>query len=135
MLEDDVPQDQIKTYQGMRKLLYAVDEQGRYTEVNSQGWEVEEFVNAMAVEELNALASEALSNYKTGHSSPLEYFMYHHRLDLPQLAQAVGLFRWRVKRHMRPQVWAKLNNKLLQRYADVFGMSIEEFASIKDARE
>lgn len=124
MQENEVPQDDIQTYSGLKKLLYATDEEGNYTSVTSSGWEVEELINSMAVNELQQLSEAALQRVRSGESSPLEYYMYKHRLDLPQLAQAAGLFRWRVRRHMRPEIWHKLNDRLLARYADVFGLDI-----------
>lgn len=131
MQEHEVPQDNSQTYGGLRKLLYAVDEDGQYTGMPSNGWEVEELVNSMAVQELNELRDQALANFHAGISSPLEYFMYLYRLDLPQLAQATGLFQWRVKRHMRPAIWSKLSDKILTRYSDVFNLSIEQLKSPK----
>ena len=41
MKKDDVPQDNSKSYQGQKKLLYAVDENGHYQGVASTGWDVE----------------------------------------------------------------------------------------------
>lgn len=124
MQEQDVPQDNISTYSGLRKLLYALDEQGNYTSVPSNGWEVEQLVNGMAVEELEELASEALERFKQSKASPLEYYMYRCRLDLPQLAQATGFFQWRIRRHMRADIWPRLNDKILARYSDVLGLDI-----------
>jgi hypothetical protein len=47
-------------------------------------------------------------------------------MDLPILASYVGIWKWRVKRHFRPAVFNNLNNKTLQKYADVFEVTIEE---------
>lgn len=124
MQEKEVPQDNISTYSGLRKLLYAVDEQGNYTSVPSNGWEVEELVNGMAVDDLAELADEALARFKAGTASPLEYYMYRCRLDLPQLSQATGFFQWRIRRHMRAKIWPRLNDKILARYSDVLGLDI-----------
>jgi hypothetical protein len=46
--------------------------------------------------------------------------MYMRRMDLITLAQAMGLFRWQVKRHLKPEVFRKLDAALLQQYADLF---------------
>ena len=40
----EVPQDEIKTMQGVKKALYAVDDQGNYTRAATRGWEAEEIV-------------------------------------------------------------------------------------------
>ena len=35
----EVPQDEIKTLQGVKKALYAVDDRGHYTRATTSGWE------------------------------------------------------------------------------------------------
>jgi hypothetical protein len=50
-----------------------------------------------------------------------KYFM-----DLPALAAGMGLAKWRVKRHFKPKVFNKLNNEMLQRYADFFNLDATE---------
>ena len=49
MDRQDVPQDAVATYGGLRKLLYAVDEDGHYGGVTSSGWEAESFATELAV--------------------------------------------------------------------------------------
>ena len=44
-----VPQDASATYGGQRRLVYAVDEVGRYEGVQSSGWEAESFCTELAV--------------------------------------------------------------------------------------
>lgn len=124
MQVDEVPQDNSSTYKGEKKLLYAVSADGRYDAVTSTGWEVEEFVTSMAVAELEQLAEDARQRVLAGESSPIEYYMYAKRLDEPALALATGLFRWRVRRHMKPAVFARLGDKLLLRYCDAFGIDL-----------
>ena len=48
------------------------------------------------------------------------------KMDLNILSSYVGFWKWRVKRHFKPSVFAKLNDKILKKYADTFGVSIEE---------
>ena len=51
MKKEDVPQDHAKAFQGRKKALYALDENGRYAIVPSSGWEAEEIVLDQAIEE------------------------------------------------------------------------------------
>ena len=69
---------------------------------------------------------EALEAVKRGEKAPLFYLMYRNRFDLVSLAQATGFWQWQIKRHFKPSVFAKLSDKLLARYAEVFGVSMEE---------
>ena len=125
MRENEVPQDDSAIYNGQKRAIYATDKSGGYSVVASSGWEAEEEATRQAVEELERLAQEAYEGCEAGEVSPLMFHMYDKRLDLLSLSQATGLFQWRIKRHFRPDVFAKLSEKLLLRYADVMGLSLE----------
>ncbi|MDR0715964.1 MAG: hypothetical protein LBF50_00925 [Azoarcus sp.] len=119
---DEVPQDGNATHEGQRRAVYARDAGGRLGLVLSRGWQVEETVTRQAVEAFDELAAAALARVRAGQSSPLEYHMYRARMDLPLLAQATGLWRWRVRRHLRPAIFARLGPGLRARYAEALGM-------------
>jgi hypothetical protein len=132
MNRDEVPQDGAKAYMGMKKALYAVDADGRYRVVGSSGWEAEEIVLEQAIEEFEALSKAALERGRAGVTSPLEFHMYRRRMDVVLLAQSTGFFRWSVKRHLRPAVFASLSAAKKQRYADALGLSIAELERLPD---
>jgi hypothetical protein len=120
-----VPQDHISTYAENKKAIYATDDEGRYGVVASSGWHVEEEATKQALNELQRQSDEAYNEVKAGRMSPLYYHMYAQRMDLIVLAQSVGMFRWRVKRHFTPSVFAKLSDRLLARYSDALGVSAD----------
>jgi hypothetical protein len=126
MKTDEVPQDPSQTHAGIRKLLYAVNERGEYAGVHSEGWEVENYVTLAAVDELKRQADEALARARAGQASTLEYHMYRRRMDVATLAATTGVWTWRVKRHLTPNGFARLSDKLLQRYASAMGVSADE---------
>lgn len=130
MREDEVPQDHVKHFGGARKAMYAVDRAGRYETVASTGWEVEATVTGDAVAEFRRLAEEARARVLRGEASPLEFHMHDRRMDLPTLAQTTGLWRWRIRRHLRPAVFARLPERLLLRYADALGISLEQLKAV-----
>jgi hypothetical protein len=121
----EIPQDDIRTLQGVRKALYALDDQGRYTKAATSGWEVEEVVLNQVIAEFEEKAKEAALRVKYNEASPIEYFMYKKWMDPLTLAQAMGLYRWQVRRHFKPIVFEKLGNPLLTEYARIFGISVE----------
>ena len=133
MRSEEVPQDVAKTYGGQRKLLYAVSSDGEYEGVASAGWEVETYATLAAVAELDALRDDAFARAQAGATSPLEYYMYRLRMEPATLSAASGVWAWRVKRHFKPRVFAGLSARLLQRYADVLGMSVEELKTLPAA--
>jgi hypothetical protein len=133
MDEKRVPQDHSRTYGGHNKLLYAKTDDGDYKAVTSSGWEAEEAVTLAAVEELERLAKDAWQAANDEVVSPLQYHMYARRMDLSLLSQVTGLFRWRIRRHFRPQVFAGLSDTLLRRYGDALGIEIATLKQLPDA--
>ncbi|OOF36773.1 hypothetical protein [Rodentibacter heidelbergensis] len=122
---NDIPQDDSKIFKGQRKVIYAT-QNGCYQTATSNGWDTETFATEQAVEELQQLAKDALNAVKRGEKSPLFYYMYLNRFDLTSLAQATGFWQWQIKRHFKPNLFEKLSDKTLGRYAEVFGISIED---------
>lgn len=125
-----VPQEGNATLGGHRKAMYARDAEGRMVIAPSAGWQAEEIVTIRAVHELQAQAQQALQRARAGLASPLEYWMYERRMDLPMLAQTSGVWRWRVRRHLRPAPFARLPQRLLQRYADALGLDLATLRSL-----
>jgi hypothetical protein len=121
---DAVPQEGNATLDGHRKLMYARDAQGHIVGVGSRGWEAEEIVTTHAVDALVERAEDARRRVAAGTASPLEYWMYACRMDVALLSQTTGLWQWRVRRHLQPQRFSALPDKLLARYADALGLSI-----------
>jgi hypothetical protein len=118
-----VPQEGNATLGGHRKAMYAKDANGRMVIAPSVGWEAEEIVTSHAVESLQQQAEQARARVQAGVSSPLEYWMYERRMDVPLLSQTSGFWQWRVKRHLRPEHFAKLSLTQLERYSSALGVS------------
>jgi hypothetical protein len=125
MRERDVPQEGNATLAGHRKAVYAIADDGKLRLVSSRGWEVEEIVTRQAVEDLERRAMQARARALSGEASPLEYHMYRARMDVELLSQVTGLWRWRVRRHLKPAGFARLTPPLRLRYAEALGISSE----------
>ena len=135
MKADEVPQDNAKSFAGQKKGLYAVDDEGAYAIVPSSGWEAEEIVLELAIEQFHTLADAALQRVRAGESSTLEFHMYNKRMDVTLLAQSSGFFKWQVRRHCRPAAFARLSATRLQRYADVLDVSVTALRQVPGAQE
>jgi len=131
MRERDVPQEGNVTLAGHRKAIYAVGDDGKLRLVSSRGWEVEEIVTRQAVEDLERRAREARERVRAGEASPLEYHMYRARMDVALLSQVTGLWRWRVRRHLKPRVFARLPLSLRELYAGALGISVEALGKVE----
>jgi hypothetical protein len=130
---EEVPQDNTPTFKGYgTKAVYALDGQGRYAKTATNGWEVEEVVLRDVLADFEALAADAKKKVLAGQSSPIEYFVNKCLMDMSALAQAMGIAKWRAKRHLNPKVFYKLNDALLQRYADLFRIDIATLKNFKE---
>ena len=127
---NDVPQEGNRTMGGHRRAMYAKDKDGRIVIVPSLGGEVDETVTLQALDRINEMTEEARSRVLAGKSSPLEYWMYAQRLDLPQLSQVTGYWQWRIRRHFRPEKFVKLPEKILQNYAWVMGITVDQLKKL-----
>lgn len=130
MKQDEVPQDPSVYAAVGKKALYAVDASGHYGTVASQGWTAEDTVTSDAGGEYARLAAEARVAVQAGHKSPLWFHMWDRRMDEPTLAGAAQVWGWRLRRHLRPTVFAKLKPALLARYADALGMTVDQLAKL-----
>lgn len=125
---NEVPQDEMnyKDRDKVRKLVYAVGKDGKYTGVNSAGWEAENTAMRQAWELVDEKLSETLEAVKSGKQSPIAFFMEKNLMDVALLAKYVGKWKWTVKKHLTPAGFAKLDTEVLKKYAQVFNVPVEE---------
>lgn len=133
MKSDDVPQDEGACYAGkLRRLTYAVGEDGRYEGVPSVGWEAEIAATRVATERTNARIQAAYEAARDGTTSTLGYHMVAAQMDLVLLANETGIWRWRIRRHVQA---LPSSSALLERYADALGLSVEALTSLPEVAE
>lgn len=132
MKKNEVPQDDspLKNHKS-NELVYAVDDNGKFVSVQSTGWEAKTVVQNENLEVLDQRIQQALNDVKAGNVSPIVYYMELNRMDWQTLAAYVGKWTFFVKRHGKPNVFKKLNTKTLQKYADVFGISLNDLQNFK----
>lgn len=132
MKKDEVPQDEGNlSKNNVRELLYATDEQGNYTTALSTGWEPKSIALSNSLDDINERIAVAKTQVKAGNASPILYFMEVCKMDINILASYVGLWKWRVKRHFKPAVFARLSDKLLSKYAEAFEISVDDLKNFK----
>ena len=51
-------------------------------------------------------------------------------MDVGLLAQHAGFFKWTVKRHFKPKVFAKLKPSTLEKYAVALKITVEELKRV-----
>ena len=137
MKVNEVPQDNtVEYYKGVKRACYAVDEKGRYVIVSSNGWEAEELVNGLAVKELAVNLEKTRKAVLAGEKSPLAYHMERRQMIPDILGKTAGIAVFRVKRHLRPEIFSRLKNPVLERYAKALAITMEELKTVpEESRE
>ena len=127
MKKEELPQDKSALDNFTREVCYVKNKDGKYETGLSEGWEVKSVALDNAWEEIERRTEEAKQKVLKGEASPVLYFLELKLMDLPVLAGYTGFMRWQIKRHIKPSVFKKLSAKKLQKYADVFEVSLEDF--------
>lgn len=126
MKKEDIPQDVGALTPVTKELTYAVDESGKYTTALSNGWEIKAKALDVAWEDVEKRINDAKDKVIKGEASPLLFFMELKLMDPGIVASYAGFWKWQVKRHLKPGVFKKLSDKKLQRYAELFEISLDQ---------
>lgn len=130
MKKENVPQDLGALGKITKEVCYATDSSGKYVTELSNGWKIKTDALDVAwkdVEERIATAKQKVSN---GEASPLLFFMEYRLMDLGILADYTGYWKWQIKRHLKPEVFKRLSEKKLQKYADAFNIKAEDLKTM-----
>lgn len=131
MKKDEVPQDKSNLESAnFKEMVYATNEKGEYTTTLSSGWDPKTIALDNAIKDIEERVAAAKEKVLKNETSPIEYYMELHKMDVPVLASYVGIWQFRVKRHFKPSIFKKLNEKTLKKYADVFEISLNELKHI-----
>jgi hypothetical protein len=128
---NEVPQDDVPDYsEGIKKGNYALDDNGKYVMVPSKGWVVDEMINRMAYDEYKVKEEETRKAVLAGRKSPLAYYMELRQMTPAILGKTAGIAAFRVKRHLRPEIFARLKPSLLEAYAKALAITTEELITV-----
>jgi hypothetical protein len=132
MKKHEVPQDNEGLREGKAvELYYAVDENGEYVTVPTCGWAPKNAALLQAWEVIHEKVEEARQQVLQGTLSPIAYYMEENIMDVKLLASYIGLPRWKVRRHLKPSGFAKLDERVLRRYADLFRIPVEALTNFR----
>lgn len=131
MKEKEVPQDDANMMQGkFREPVYSLDEDGNYTTVRSVGWDPKNAVMQQAWDNINEKVEETKQKVINGQLSPIAYYMEKNIMDISLLSKYMGLWKWTVKKHLKPKNFNKLSEDLILQYADIFNITPEQLKDI-----
>jgi hypothetical protein len=131
MRKENVPQD-VGLAGPMREVVYAVGEDGEYVAVPSYGWHPKTIALSQAWDLIRKDLERIEKRVAAGELSPLAWHMTRHQMQPGLLAKYTRINRWRIRRHMKAGPFRRLKPDVLARYAEAFGVDVEELMSIPD---
>lgn len=126
MKSKDIPQDPSALDKFTREVCYAVGEDGKYVTGLSRGWEVKADALGITWEEAQQRINDAVDKIQKGEASPILFYIELNLMDMPTIAAYTGFWQWTIKRHLKADVFKGLSDKKLQKYADVFSVSVDD---------
>jgi len=79
-----------------------------------------------AWDQVNDKVEHARNKVLSGELSPLGYYIEKNIMDIWLVANYMGMWRWTVKRHLKPKIFARLKEETLEKYARVFNITKEQ---------
>ncbi len=132
MKTTDVPQDDANMLQGkFKEPVYSLDADGNFTTVPSVGWNPKNEVMQEAWDNVNMKIERAKQDVVSGKVSPIAYYIEKNIMDVGLVASYMGIWKYRVKKHLKPKNFMKLSYGMLERYAKVFDITVDQLVNIE----
>ena len=130
---EDVPQD-LKYFKDVviRDQEYAVDDQGRYQMVESDGWTPKNEALEITLDAIDEECEEILERIRIGKTSPLEYHAAKNLMSVELLSTYSGFSKRTIRKHFNPRVFANLDKDVLSKYAEVLRITVDDLTSIPE---
>lgn len=132
MKKKEVPQDEGLTEGLFEDVCYALDENGNYTVVPSTGWQPKTDAMLQAWDVIHEKVEQVRQRVLSGELSPIAYYMEKNIMGLKLLADYAGLPKRKVRKHLRPDHFNKLDDQTLMRYAETFGVSVDMLRNFRE---
>jgi hypothetical protein len=117
---------------GLPKKYYKNNDNGQYVLEADAPW-AEKVSCALIISGNRAYLEEIRKAVLAGQKSPLCYYMEMRQMDPGILAKAAGIAAFRVKRHLRPEIFAKLKPSVLNRYTKALRVTLEELKTVPNS--
>jgi hypothetical protein len=130
MKKEEIPQDGGPLNKLTKEVCYAVDSSGNYVTELSTGWDVKAKALDVAWEDIEQRIAGARQKVLNKEASPILFFMEYRLMDTGIIAAYSGFWKWQVKKHLKPAAFDKLSEKKLQRYAETFNVSVDDFKTM-----
>ena len=133
MKKEEVPQDlQFFKDNVIRDVMYAVDENGHYKPVLSDGWDVKNDALNAVWDDIREQCEEIRLQVLAKAISPLAYHMKKSLQEIGMLASYSGIPKRKIRKHLKYDEFMKLDEETLQKYADALRITVDELKRVDE---
>lgn len=132
MKKKEVPQDEGLSDGLFEDICYALDENGNYTVVPTTGWQPKTDAMRQAWDVIHEKTEQARQRVLAGEVSPIAYYMEKNMMDIRLLADYAELPKRKVRKHLDPERFGKLDDDTLKRYAEAFEISVDMLRNYRE---
>lgn len=112
-------------YKPHELILYAEKDDQSYDAVQTGSFMARNYLDDWLQKKEN-LEKELMAELKAGKISPVYYYMVFQDMGIGDLARRMNISIRRLRKHFRPEVFGGLPEGVLEKYAVIFGVSLEE---------
>lgn len=120
-----------QAYGKYREMLYSEYANGKFEKNVGYHGEADRVTLQQAWDLFNDRIEEARQKVLSGQASPILYYMEKTLVTPMDLSMHAGINVWRVKRHLKPNVFSKLNEKTLRKYAEAFNITLDQLKNVE----
>lgn len=106
-------------------ILYVEKEDGRYGPVQTGSYITANYLDDYFLKRKN-LENDLKQQILRKEISPVKYYMVLEDLTVSELASRMKTWKWRIRRHLLPENFQSIPPAMLQRYASVFNVTVED---------
>jgi len=111
-------------------ILFAEKDDETYDAIQSGSYVVKHFLSDFYLKKEN-LEKALRADLIKGTISPVFYYMLIQDMGPGDLAKRVGISKRKLRKHFRSDVFAKMDDVTLQKYAVIFGVSVAKLKNVE----
>ena len=113
-------------------ILYVEKEDGKYESIETGSYITKNYLDDYELKRRH-LEESLKEKVDSGEVSPIYYYMVLEDLTLSELAARAGIRKRKVKKHLESENFRSLPPEILQAYADVFNVKVQELLHLPTA--
>jgi len=117
----DCPEQQV--------ILYVEKEDGKYGPIQTGSYITSKYLDDYELKRMN-LEDSLRKKIQSREASPVYFYMVLEDLTISELASRVRIRKAKVKKHLRYEYFTRIGNEMLQQYADVFNVSVNDLIQL-----